>query len=1015
MGQDIKVTIEAILKDKKFKAGVKGMRTSAEKSAGGIKKAFKGIKDNFGKLVIGLGATVIAFKKLITVAKDFEKAIADVVAIIGGGKGVRKELELLAREAGKRTVFSATEAAGALKILAQAGLDAKESAATLIPTLNLATAADIDLTKATDVLVSQIKTFGLEMEDSADVADILVKATQSANQTMEDFSFAMKFAGSTAALVGISLEDTSAIISGLADNGIKGSLAGTAFRRSMLALIKPTDDAQKVLAKYGFTQEKLNELLPTPIKLFEELEKANIGVTEATTIFGARGLSMFKIIRDGIPRIKALQEAIENAGGAAKRAAETQINTLDGSLRLLRSAFEEIILSGVGDGGLVDMLKAIVDFLRRAVKGFEKFSPAVKLATLVTLTMVPALVALNAAFGAIGLILAGVAAGIIAVANAMGKSTEATNKNTEANRKWQAQQDKNKIVQQINALEELRKVGGRLNSLDEKRIKLLDGIITKRDKDNRGIVRSSSLNFRLSQLKDKLAESEDILAGKTTKLAKVRKKSDSEATKSIERQIELREILIDTINEERIAALNAAQSIAAGGAEGIGKLTQTIANLQQGKGLSAALGTAGPLGQTITAIIDLISTIGTKIKDVGQLMQNFAANSNTAFGRFASNAGRALESFGKIIEASKDGVIGLLKLLDKTVSEQKRLKKELDKIFIDTITTKESMEIARAIRTLEIERDTINKRIDMQQELIDAEQNISDERIDMQQEQLSIARANIDQRISDETEAGKALSEILAQEESERFAGLSDKEKEKALLQKQVNEERIKEENRIANAQKALDIEREVEAERVAEKEAKIAAQRVEEEKRIDAALLAEREKQFNLNKKIQLTEIEIDRAAALAKVEELRFAADRLNRVVEINKRFGELTRFVSSLTFLNKGGIVQDGGGSLPFTGLQSGAIIPGTGNTDSVPVLATPGEAFIDKDTTKGLMSIFKGINVPQFQQGGVVNNSSKSNTINLAGSNFNLPNVTTPQSFMDELQELAEDTNTRLFRR
>lgn len=357
--KEIKLIINAILEDKQFQARTKQMASQGDKASKGLVKSFSKAK----AAILGIGASIVTavftFNKIIKTAREFEFAIAKVAAVSGD---TRQELERLAREAGERTIFTATEAAGALEVMARAGLNAKQSANLLVPALNLAAGAAVDITTATELTVAQIKTFGLEMNKASNVTDLLFGVTKRTATNVEELGFALKFAGPAARTAGISLQDTTAILGQLAQNGIKGSLAGTAFRQTILKLVRPVGEATEVLDKYGLTQERISELLPTPIKLFEELRKANLDNTEAATVFGARGLSLFNIIKNGLPELIGLRDSLEDVAGEAKEAADVQLNTLEGQIKLLISASEELALK-LGDR-LIPFVTALVQKFR---------------------------------------------------------------------------------------------------------------------------------------------------------------------------------------------------------------------------------------------------------------------------------------------------------------------------------------------------------------------------------------------------------------------------------------------------------------------------------------------------------------------------------------------------------------------------------------------------------------------------------------------------------------------------
>jgi hypothetical protein len=134
---------------------------------------------------------------------------------------------------------------------------------------------------------------------------------------------------------GISLEETTSLLGVLVNNGIDASTAGTALRGILL-------DS----AKAGRTLE-------------ESLELVNNSTNKNATsfdLFGKRGAVVAQVLAENIDKAKDLEVAFENSGGAAKRMAETQLDTLEGRTKLLSSAWEGFVLSLDSGEGLVSKL-----------------------------------------------------------------------------------------------------------------------------------------------------------------------------------------------------------------------------------------------------------------------------------------------------------------------------------------------------------------------------------------------------------------------------------------------------------------------------------------------------------------------------------------------------------------------------------------------------------------------------------------------------------------------------------
>src|SRR3990172_4511117 len=121
--------------------------------------------------------------------------------------------------------------------LAKAGLDVNESIAGARGVLQLAAAAQIDNAEAAQLVANSLNAFGLAGDQAVHVADLLANAANAAQGSIVEFGAAQAQVNAVARQVGISLEDTTAILTLFARNGLRGSDAGTSLRTALVRLI----------------------------------------------------------------------------------------------------------------------------------------------------------------------------------------------------------------------------------------------------------------------------------------------------------------------------------------------------------------------------------------------------------------------------------------------------------------------------------------------------------------------------------------------------------------------------------------------------------------------------------------------------------------------------------------------------------------------------------------------------------------------------------------------------------
>ena len=168
---------------------------------------------------------------------DFEESMSNVKALAQSGmKDVEKETEQLkqkAMELGGSTKFTSKEVADAFGYMALAGWKTEDMLYGISGVLDLAASSDMDLAKASDLVTDYLSAFGMQAQDSAKMADMLSYAQANTNTTTEMLGDAF---GNSAALMhtaGQEMDTTIAILGALANEGLKGSEAGTALSATM--------------------------------------------------------------------------------------------------------------------------------------------------------------------------------------------------------------------------------------------------------------------------------------------------------------------------------------------------------------------------------------------------------------------------------------------------------------------------------------------------------------------------------------------------------------------------------------------------------------------------------------------------------------------------------------------------------------------------------------------------------------------------------------------------------------
>lgn len=308
---------------------------SAKDEASGV---LGGLRRNAGKVAAAIAGYfgIKMFAGAISSAADFQEQMSVVQAITQASAEEMDLLKKAADEAGATTRYSATEAAGALESLARAGLNARESVDTLPAVLALAQGNGLELGQAAGFITQAVRGMGLEFDQSGRVADVLAKGAASANTTVEGLGNALSYAAPTANALGLTLEETVAIIGKFADAGIDASRAGTALNSILAQFSDPASKFRQEMASLGIYTTDFYEAI-------EQLSEAGpAGQTAIRAVGREAGPALQALLSQGIGSLKELRGELNNASGSAQTAAETMDSNLRGALRGLGSVWDAV-------------------------------------------------------------------------------------------------------------------------------------------------------------------------------------------------------------------------------------------------------------------------------------------------------------------------------------------------------------------------------------------------------------------------------------------------------------------------------------------------------------------------------------------------------------------------------------------------------------------------------------------------------------------------------------------------
>lgn len=320
--------------------------TKANSLGSALKKLFAIVS------VAAIASQVSGFARdSIAIGQGYTSMMSEVQSLSGASGSDLALLETTAREYGATTVFSATEAAEALKYMSLAGWDAQQSASALGGVLDLAASSGMGLGQASDMVTDYLSAFGMEAQQSSYFADMLAYAQANSNTTAEQLGEAFRNSAANLNAAGQDVETVTSMLEGMANQGYKGSEAGTALTAVMRDITNKMDDGAIKIGKTSIAvqdaQGNFRDL--TDILMDVETAVGDMGDAERAaalsstfTADSTKGLNL--LLNEGMANIAGYEEALRGAGGAAGDMAATMNDNLAGDMANMNSAFEEMQL-----------------------------------------------------------------------------------------------------------------------------------------------------------------------------------------------------------------------------------------------------------------------------------------------------------------------------------------------------------------------------------------------------------------------------------------------------------------------------------------------------------------------------------------------------------------------------------------------------------------------------------------------------------------------------------------------
>ena len=358
--------------------GLSSLTTSISTATAGL-TAFTG----------GMGALV---GKSVEVGKDFDSSMSQVLATMGKTKdsmstlngeqiNIYDTLNQKAKELGASTQFSASEVADAFNYMALAGWDVEKQLGSIDGILDLSAASGLELGETCDIVTDYLSAFGMTAEQSGEMADMMAYAQSNANLSVSNLAESWKNCAANMNANGQSIQTTTALLSKMADQGYKGSEAGTALSAIIRDMSNSMEDGAIKIGDTSVAVADAQGNYRDLIDIITDVENVvgKMSETDRTTALSTsftadsiKGMNL--LLNAGADNIKEFEENLSDMAvieGFASKSAQTMNDNLEGDMKSLSSASEgvQIALSN-------KLTPSLRDLAQNGTKYLQEFNKA---------------------------------------------------------------------------------------------------------------------------------------------------------------------------------------------------------------------------------------------------------------------------------------------------------------------------------------------------------------------------------------------------------------------------------------------------------------------------------------------------------------------------------------------------------------------------------------------------------------------------------------------------------------
>lgn len=682
----------------------------------------------FGAVISG--QIVGAFRNAFDTVVQFEKRQSFLAGVLGTTKESVKGLTDEARRLGSVTSFTAAQVTELQIELAKLGFGEDQIMAMTAPILDFAKAVETDLGSAATLAGATLRIFGLEASETERVVLALTVGCNASALSFEYLQTAISVVGPVASTFGFTVEDTTALLGALSNAGFRAESAGTAVRNILLNLADSNGKLAQALGQPVTDLEGLVQGLQT-------LNAEGIDLAGTLELTDKESVAAFNSFLQQADSLLTLRDAVTDANDVFKATAEEMGNNVAGSVDILQSTIEGLILRFYESKGLlrdiIDLVTLLIsgigyaiDFVKEwktviyaLASGFATYVASVKLATVWTATFGKTAGLMNGVMNVLSVSVAKVRKAVIALSVAIKSNpwaaalsavvalgvalynaAKSTDNLTEAERRRQALKERQQTIDQKVAdemavekqrLEDLRKVAMDDNTERERRLQAIEQL-------NRIV---PDYNARLDEETGKYIENKAALDKYLASLEKkIRMEANQEElTRLIKEEERLKRLAAEAQKEyEKVKSKEDkkldAVSIAPVGTAGMGGNVMRISILQES---SDALSKANEAKAALKEASDALADFKQYLNDTGTDIVEVYDNITTTVTKTATTVQDANTKVAESVAAAPQ--VGKSEAVENKEKPEDALKKKYEKLqaFTDSFYAQYQLTIERNV------------------------------------------------------------------------------------------------------------------------------------------------------------------------------------------------------------------------------------------------------------------------------------------------------------------------------